>query len=330
MKKVLAIESSCDETACAIIDENLNVLSSVVTSQIDVHARFGGVIPEVASRMHVEQISTIVKSAVDQANISVDDVDAIAYTIGPGLIGSLHVGATAAKSLAFFYDKQLIGVHHLKGHIFINELIKPLQYPMMALVVSGGHTELVYIKNDQSFGIIGTTLDDAIGEAYDKVARVIKEAYPGGPVIDRLAKEGKAHYQLPTPKVDGLNFSFSGLKNAVLQLVNKEEKLGNEINKNDLAYAFQEVALNSLIKKTKIALQQYPCKTLVIAGGVAANSRLRELMQENFTDIDLILPPLKYCTDNALMIAVAAMHYLKHEKFVGLDASSKPSMSIED
>lgn len=202
----MAIESSCDETACAIIDEDLDVLSSVVTSQIDVHARFGGVIPEVASRMHVEQISTIVSQAIDQASISLDEVSAIAYTIGPGLIGSLHVGATAAKSLAFFYNKPLIGVHHLKGHIFVNELIKPLTYPMMALVVSGGHTELVYVENDDSFKIIGTTLDDAIGEAYDKVARVIHEAYPGGPVIDKLAKDGKENYHLPTPKVDGLNF----------------------------------------------------------------------------------------------------------------------------
>ena len=329
-KIVLAIESSCDETACAIIDEKLNVLSSVVTTQIDVHARFGGVIPEVASRMHVEQISTIVKEAITKANITMDEVDAIAYTVGPGLIGSLHVGGTAAKTLAFFYNKPLIGVHHLKGHIFINELIKPIEYPMMALVVSGGHTELVYIENDDSFKIIGTTLDDAVGEAYDKVARVMKEAYPGGPVIDRLAKEGKPHYQLPTPKVDGYNFSFSGLKNAVSQLVKREEKLGNEINKNDLAYAFQETALNALVKKAKLACEEYPCKSVVIAGGVAANSRLRELMQESFDDKDLILPPLKYCTDNALMIACASLHYLKHGKFVDLSTSSKPSMSIEE
>lgn len=327
---ILAIESSCDETACAIINEDLEVLSSVVTSQIDVHARFGGVIPEVASRMHVEQISTIVKSAVEQACIDIKDVSAIAYTIGPGLIGSLHVGAIAAKSLAFFYDKPLIGVHHLKGHIFVNEMIKPLTYPLMALVVSGGHTELVYVENDESFKIIGTTLDDAIGEAYDKVARVMKEAYPGGPVIDRLAKDGRPFYHLPTPKVDGYNFSFSGLKNAVLQLIKKIENNGNEVDKNNMAYAFQEVALKTLIDKTKKALEEYPCKSLVLAGGVAANSRLRELMEENFKDIDLILPPLKYCTDNALMIAVAAFHYLKHEKFVELDASSMPSMSIED
>jgi N6-L-threonylcarbamoyladenine synthase len=329
-KVILAIESSCDETACAIVDEDLNVLSSVVTSQIDVHARFGGVIPEVASRMHVEQISTIVKSAVDQANIDMKEIDAIAYTIGTGLIGSLHVGGIAAKSLAFFYDKPLIGVHHLKGHIFINELIKPLSYPVMALVVSGGHTELVYIENDESFRIIGTTLDDAIGEAYDKVARVMKEAYPGGPAIDRLARDGKEHYQLPTPKVEGLDFSFSGLKNAVQQLVKKEEAAGNEIDKNDLAYAFQERALGLLINKTKKALEEYKVKSIVIAGGVAANSRLRELMKQNFGDYDLILPPLKYCTDNALMIACAALHYLKHDRYVKLDAPSMPSMSIEE
>ena len=330
-KVILAIESSCDETACAIIDEDLNVLSSVVTSQIDVHSRFGGVIPEVASRMHVEQISTIVKSAIDQANlIDVNDVDAIAYTIGPGLIGSLHIGAIAAKSLSFFYKKPLIGVHHLKGHIFVNEMIKPLTYPMMALVVSGGHTELVYIENDESFKIIGTTLDDAIGEAYDKVARVMHGQYPGGPFIDKLAKQGKPNYQLPMPKVDGLNFSFSGLKNAVFQLVKREEQKGNQINSADLAYAFQETALGLLIKKTRLALEEYPCKSVVIAGGVACNSRLRELMQENFSNYDLILPPLKYCTDNALMIACAAVHYLKNNKFVSYDAPSKSTMSIED
>ena len=328
--KLLCVDVGGTSVKHGIIDEELNIYSSVVTSQIDVHARFGGVVPEVASRMHVEQISTIIKEAVEQAKIRMEDVDAIAYTIGPGLIGSLHVGGIAAKSLAFFYDKPLIGVHHLKGHIFINELIKPLSYPMMALVVSGGHTELVYIENDESFKIIGTTLDDAIGEAYDKVARVMKEGYPGGPIIDMLAKEGKAHYHLPTPKVDGYDFSFSGLKNAVLQLVKKEEAEGNEINKNDLAYAFQETALNLLVKKTEEALKEYPCRSLVLAGGVAANSRLRELMQEHFADHDLILPPLKYCTDNALMIACAAIHYLKHEKFVELDASSMPSMSIED
>ena len=330
MKKILAIESSCDETACAIIDEELNICSSVVTSQIDVHARFGGVIPEIASRMHVEQISTIVDKALSDANEKVENMDAIAYTVGPGLIGSLHVGAIAAKTLAFFYDKPLIGVHHLKGHIFINELLRPLEYPLMALVVSGGHTELVYIKDENDFKIIGTTLDDAIGESYDKVARVIGLEYPGGPKIDKLAKEGKKHYDLPTPKVDGLNFSFSGLKNATLQMAKKIEKNNEELNKADLAYAFQEVALNSLINKTIKALEEYPCKMFVIAGGVACNSRLRELVSEKIKGVEIILPPLKYCTDNATMIGVAAWHYYHNNKFIPLDTSSMPNMSIED
>ena len=330
MKKILAIESSCDETACAIIDEKLNILSSVVTSQIDVHARFGGVIPEIASRMHVEQISAIIDEALKKANEKVEDMTAVAYTMGPGLIGSLHVGAIAAKTLAFFYDLPLIGVHHLKGHIFINELIQPLKYPLMALVVSGGHTELVYIENENSFKIIGTTLDDAIGESYDKVARILGLEYPGGPKIDKLAKEGKKNYYLPSPKVTGLNFSFSGLKNASLQLANKIEKNGETLIKADLAYAFQETALNALIDKTLLALKEYPSKMFVIAGGVACNSRLRELVSEKIKNIDVILPPLKYCTDNATMIGVAAWHYYHHRKFVPLDAPSLPSMSIED
>ena len=330
MKKILAIETSCDETACAVIDEKLNILSSVVTSQIDVHARFGGVIPEVASRMHVEQISTIIDEALKQADETMEDITAVAYTIGPGLIGSLHVGGIAAKTLAFFYDKPLIGVHHLKGHIFINELLSPLEYPLMALVVSGGHTELVYLEDDDHFRIIGTTLDDAVGESYDKVARVIGLEYPGGPKIDRLSKEGKMTYRLPTPKVEGLNFSFSGLKNATLQLIKKIENSGEELNKADLSYSFQETALRSLITKTKKALEEYPCKMLVLAGGVAANSRLRELVESEIKGVKVILPPLKYCTDNATMIGVAAFHYLKHDKFVPLNAESRPNMSIED
>ncbi len=330
MTKILAIESSCDETACAVLDEERNILSSVVTSQIDVHARFGGVIPEIASRMHVEQISTIVKEAVERSGVRVEDVDAIAYTIGPGLIGSLHIGAAAAKSLAFFYNKPLIGVHHLKGHIFINELIEPLEYPVMALVVSGGHSELVYIEDDEHFAIVGTTLDDAAGEAYDKVARILKEAYPGGPVIDALAKKGKKHYDLPLPKVEGLDFSFSGLKNAVLQMSKRLERNGEELVKEDMAYAFQETALKHLMVKTKKALEIYPAKTVLLAGGVAANSRLRELMKENITEQKLILPPLNYCTDNATMIACAAFHYYRQGRFVSLDASSRPSMSIEE
>lgn len=328
-RKILALESSCDETACAILDEDLNILSSIVTSQIDVHARFGGVVPEVASRMHVEQISVIINEAVKQANIGVEDVDAIAYTIGPGLIGSLHIGAIAAKTLAFFYQKPLIGVHHLRGHIFINELLEPFQYPLLALVVSGGHTELVYIASDDDFKIIGTTLDDAVGEAYDKVARLLGMQYPGGPKIDKAAKNGKHHYDLPSPKVDGYNYSFSGLKNAAIQLINKSKMKNEEINISDMAYDFQEVALRQLLNKAKKALNDLPVKQFLIGGGVAANSRLRELVQNEITSVPTICPPLKYCTDNATMIAVAAFHQLRHKEFVSYDAASDCNLSIE-
>lgn len=328
MTRILAIESSCDETACAIIDSDMNILSSVVTSQIDVHARFGGVIPEVASRMHVEQISVIVKEAIDQANITMDDIDAIAYTIGPGLIGSLHIGAMAAKTLAYFYKKPLIGVHHLRGHIFINELVDPFVYPVLALVVSGGHSELVIMEDDQTFKIIGTTLDDAVGESYDKVARVIGLEYPGGPKIDKMSKEGNRTYKLPIPKVDGYNFSFSGLKNATITLVNKMKTNNEEIKVEDLACSFQEAALEELMKKTLKAIDEYDVKTVIAAGGVACNSRLRELLSENVKGPKLILPPLKYCTDNAVMIACAALHYYKNKQFVDLSSSSMPSMSI--
>ena len=327
MKKILAIESSCDETACSIIDELGTIYSSVVSSQIDVHEKFGGVIPEIASRMHVEQISIIIKEALLKANLSIDNIDYIAYTYGPGLIGSLHIGSIAAKTLSFFYGKPLVAVHHLKGHIFINELVDKIEYPLMSLVVSGGHTELVYMENDNSFNIIGSTLDDAIGESYDKIARVVGLGYPGGPKVDKAAKEGKPSYKLPTPKVDGYNFSFSGLKNAALQLVKKE---GENINVNNFCSSFQETALNSLIKKTKDALGEYDVKTILIAGGVSANSRLRELMQENFSNYHLILPPLKYCTDNATMIACAAIHYIKHNKFVDYSYPSVSSRDLDD
>ncbi len=327
MRKILAIETSCDETACAIVNEKLEIETSVVTSQIDVHARFGGVIPEVASRMHVEQISTIINEALKGHDMS--EISAVAYTVGPGLIGSLHVGAAAAKTLAFFYDKPLIGVHHLKGHIFVNELIEPLEYPLLALVVSGGHTELVYLKDDTHFEILGTTHDDAIGEAYDKVARIIGLAYPGGPKIDKLSKEGKPVYKLPIPKVDGYNFSFSGLKNACLQLADRIKRNGEELNEADLACSFQEVALHHLLDKTMKVLEDYDVRHVLIAGGVAANSRLRELMSEHITKCKLTLPPLKYCTDNAVMIAVAAFKELDQNHFVGYDEASKPSMAID-
>lgn len=307
---ILAIESSCDETAVAIIKNKETLLSNVVFSQIDTHKNFGGVIPEVASRIHVEEITICIEQALKEANLSMDDISAVGVTNGPGLIGSLHVGLQAAKTLAWYYNKPLIPTHHIAGHIYSNQLVEKLEYPLLALVVSGGHTELVYMEAENKFEIIAQTGDDAIGEAYDKVARIMDAGYPGGPVIDKLAKEGKPYYELPKVKPHQENqFSFSGLKSAVLQAIAREEKKGLSINKADLAYAFQERALQQIIDKTKEVIDKTNPKHVVIAGGVAANSRLRELITQlvnQYDDIKLTIPPMKYCGDNAAMIALAA------------------------
>lgn len=330
--KILAIETSCDETACAVVEDGKNLLSNIVSSQVNVHSLYGGVVPEVASRIHVENISAVIAEAVKQAHVTMDDIDAVAYTQGPGLIGSLHVGVQAAKTIAWAYDKPLIPLHHITGHIYANRYVAELKFPLMALVVSGGHTELVWMKNDWDFKVLGTTTDDAIGEAYDKVARVLGLGYPGGPIIDKLAKQGHPHYSLPTPKTSKpYNFSFSGLKTAVLQLVQREQKKGNEIVPADLAYCFQETALNSLVGKTIAAVQEYQPAMVVLAGGVAANSRLREMMSEEmkqFPDIELIIPPLRCCTDNAAMIGAAGYVAYQHGLFGGMDAAADPGLQM--
>ncbi len=332
MTMILAIETSCDETACAVVKDGTEILSNIVSSQINVHTLYGGVVPEVASRIHVENISAVIQEALTAANVSMDDITAIAYTLGPGLIGSLHVGVQAAKSIAWMYDKPLVPIHHLTGHIYANSFVDEIQFPLLALVISGGHTELVWMKNDWDFEVIGSTCDDAIGEAYDKVARVLGLGYPGGPKIDKIAKEGKPNYTLPTPKVDGeYDFSFSGLKTAVLQLIQREEKKGNEVQVADVAYAFQETALHSLIDKTIKAVEAYQPKMLVLAGGVAANSRLRELMEKEFEDrkdVKLIIPPLYCCTDNAAMIGAAGAIAYQHGCFGELYDAAKPSMDM--
>ena len=333
MSLILAIESSCDETACAIIKGENTLLSSVVASQISVHEKFGGVIPEVASRIHVEKISLIIKQALKDANVSIEDIDAIGVTYGPGLIGSLHVGVQAAKAIAFMYNKPLIPVHHIKGHIFACKFVKEMKFPLLALVVSGGHTELVYMENEYSFKVIGTTHDDAIGEAYDKVARVLGLPYPGGPQIDKLSKLGKKHYDLKQPKTENpLDFSFSGLKSSVLQLINRINKANEEVIKEDVAYAFQETALSMLIDKTNNALKQYDVRQVVVVGGVACNSRLRELMENNikqYKDIDLIIPPLVNCTDNAAMIAASAAIEYKYKNFADNTLTATSTINIE-
>lgn len=332
MTLILAIESSCDETACALVKDGHEILSNVVSSQINVHTKFGGVVPEVASRIHVENISTVIAEALEEAKVDMKDVDAIAYTQGPGLIGSLHVGVSAAKTIAWMYDKPLVPINHLTGHIYANAFIDKLEYPLLALVISGGHTELVYMKEEYDFEIIGSTRDDAIGEAYDKVARVLDLGYPGGPKIDALSKEGKPSYKLPIPKVDGeYDFSFSGLKTAVIQAMNREERAGKEVIVADMAASFQETALSILVDKTLKAVEEYKPKMLVLAGGVAANSRLREIMEEKFKDneeVKLIIPPLYCCTDNAAMIGASGYIAYKHGRKGNFDDGANPSLPL--
>jgi N6-L-threonylcarbamoyladenine synthase len=332
MTKILAIESSCDETACAVVEDGTKILSNIVSSQINVHTQYGGVVPEVASRIHVENISTVITEAVKKADVTMDDIDAIAYTQGPGLIGSLHVGVQAAKTLAWEFHKPLLPLHHITGHIYANHFVSELEFPLMALVVSGGHTQLVWMKNDWDFKVLGTTRDDAIGEAYDKVARVLGLGYPGGPVVDKMAKSGKPHYTLPTPKTaNPYDFSFSGLKTAVLQLCAREEKKGNPIVPEDICYAFQETALGSMVNKTIAAVEEYQPKMIVLAGGVAANSRLRAMMTDRMAshpETKLVIPPMYCCTDNAAMIGAAGYVAYQHKCFGGFDAAADPGLTM--
>ncbi len=331
-KIILAIESSCDETACAIIKNN-ELLANVISSQIEIHQKYGGVMPEIASRLHLENILVVINEALHKANISLDDVSAFAVTRGPGLIGALHVGLQAIKTLSLIYNKPIIPVHHLAGHIYANEFVKPLNFPLLAVVVSGGNTELVYMKEHLSFEIIGETKDDAIGESFDKVARVLGLPYPGGVAIDKLAKLGKHTYSLPTPLKDGsLNVSYSGLKTAVINLVHKEKQNGREININDMAKSFQDTAINELLIRVKKATSIYNVKQVVLAGGVSANSYLRSeisRMYEN-SGIDVIIPPLWCTTDNAAMIAKVASYLYDRNVFSDLSLGADPSWKIED
>lgn len=335
MTRVLAIESSCDETAVAIIEDAKHIIASVVATQIDVHKQYGGVIPEVASRIHIENITMVIDECLNQANISVDDVDAIAFTQGPGLIGSLHVGVQAAKTLAWAYNKPLVPVHHIAGHIYANNLVTDMQFPLMALVVSGGHTELVYMKDSFSFEVVGTTQDDAIGEAFDKVGRVLNLPYPGGVYIDKLSKEGKNIYKLPKPKPEKeLDFSFSGLKSGVLQFMKRMERNHETFEPADLACSFQETAIECLLSRADLALSRYDVKQFVLAGGVAANSclrmRVKELIDKKHRHVELIIPPLSCCTDNAAMIGVIGCVAYEHGVRGDYALSADPGMDLEE
>lgn len=322
---IFAIESSCDETSCSIIKNGKVDISTVILTQIDIHTNFGGVVPEIASRQHVKNITMVMEECLSKANMTMNQMDAVAVTYGPGLIGSLLVGLEAAKTLSFIYHKPLIAVHHIRGHIFANALEQDLKFPLLSLVVSGGHTEFIYMKNEFEFEKLGGTLDDAIGECYDKVARVLNLPYPGGPKIDSLAKIGKPTYHLPTPLDDGsYNFSFSGLKSAVINLVHNETQRNQSINQEDLACSFQTTVVDIIAKKTEKALQEKKVKMLLVAGGVAANhgirTRLQEVCEKN--GITFVCPSIKYCTDNAAMIGAAAYALYKQKRFATIELNA--------
>ena len=319
--KILGIESSCDETAAAIVEDGAKILSNVVVSQIDIHAEYGGVIPEIAARSHIEAINPVLHKAFADANLTIDDIDAIAVTHTPGLVGSLLAGTLAARTLAVLHDKPFYPTHHLKSHIYANWLsgYQP-EFPLLAAVISGGHTQIIYMERHDHFEIIGTTRDDAIGECFDKVAKILGLPYPGGPAIANAAKAGNpAKYHLPIPKVDGLDFSFSGIKTAVLRAVQKELNLpittpSYELQKHlsaqqiaDFAASFQATAVDILIKKLKKAAETHPAKSVLLAGGVSANQLLREELKKHFEKTHQVyFPEPKFSTDNGAMVASAA------------------------
>ena len=307
---ILGIESSCDETAAAVVKNGREVLSNIISSQIVIHRKFGGVVPEIASRKHIENIMPVIDAALREANVSLEQIDAVAVTYGPGLVGALLVGLSAAKALAWATNKPLIGVNHLEGHVFANflsdETLKP---PFMALVVSGGHTALLKVTSYNSFELLGQTRDDAAGEAFDKVARLLGLPYPGGVKLDKMAQQGNPNaFHFPISKVDGYDFSFSGLKTAALRQIKALE--GQDFSKEDFCASFQNCIAQTLLKKVKSALEEYPYKQVVLAGGVAANSEIRKV----FLDLEkegykTFIPQLKYCTDNASMVASCAYFF---------------------
>ncbi len=311
---ILAVESSCDETSVAIVEDGKNVLSHIVLSQIDIHKIYGGVVPEIASRNHIVHITRIFEQAIRDSGISIEHIDLVAVTRGPGLIGSLLVGINAASAFAFAHGKPIIGVNHLIGHIYAAGIDNELKFPALALLISGGHTELLYMKDHMDIKMIGTTLDDAVGEAYDKVARTLGLSYPGGPIVDRRAAAGKDTYHLPRPYLnDTLNFSFSGLKSAVINVVHNAKQRGEDIHIDNMCASFQASVLDVLIAKTKAATQAYDVKQIIIAGGVAANKGLRARIHKEIKDIDIVIPHMKYCTDNAAMIGAAAFYQYQKE-----------------
>lgn len=332
---ILAIESSCDETSVAVIENGEKILSNIVASQINSHKRFGGVVPEVASRHHVEQITICIEEALAEANIRTEDLTAVAVTYGPGLVGALLIGLSAAKAFAWANELPLLPINHMAGHIYAARLVQPLEFPLMALLVSGGHTELVYMAENGSFEIIGETRDDAAGEAYDKVGRVLGLNYPSGKEIDELAHHGQDTYNFPRAmiKEDNFDFSFSGLKSAFINLTHNAEQREEQLDRNDLAASFQASVVEVLVTKTIKACKAYPVKQLLVAGGVAANRGLREAMTEaiekELPEMTLIVPPLRLCGDNAAMIGAAAHVELQKKHFANMALNADPSLAFQ-
>ena len=333
---ILAIESSCDETSAAVVVNGHTLLSNIVASQIKSHMRFGGVVPEIASRHHVEQITQVIEEALAKAGKTMEEIDAVAVTIGPGLVGALLIGISAAKAVALAANKPLIAVNHMAGHIYANQLIEPLQFPLMALVVSGGHTELVYMPQDGQFEIIGETRDDAAGEAYDKIGRILNLPYPGGKKMDELAHIGEDVHDFPRAMIheDHYDFSFSGLKSAVINRIHNAKQKGEELVPENVAASFQASVVEVLVEKSKRALQEYPVKQFVLAGGVAANRGLRtglqEMMQRDYPTVTFSIPPMNLCGDNAAMIGAAAYSKWLEQDFAAMDVNAMPGLELGD
>lgn len=334
MALIMAIETSCDETSVAIVRDGTNIMANIISSQIDIHKKFGGVVPEVASRKHLELINTVIQEALDTAGVGFKDLDAVAVTHGPGLVGALLVGLSAAKAIAFALDIPLIAVNHLEGHIYANFLENPnIEFPLTCLVVSGGHTDLLNMYGHGNYQVVGRTRDDAAGEAFDKIARCLGLGYPGGPAIDKLAAEGDGN-AIPLPKAylenGSFDFSFSGLKSSVINYLHNSKQKGEDINAADLAASFQQAVIEVLVDKTIQAAEVYSSKVVMLAGGVAANSSLRLNMKKAAIDrkIKLLYPPAILCTDNAAMIACAAYYHYLRGDFAQLSLNASPNLDL--
>lgn len=335
MKKnqyILGIETSCDETAASIVKNGTEIISNVVASQIESQKRFGGVVPEIASRHHVEQITIVIEEALQQAGLQPSDLDGVAVTEGPGLVGALLIGINAAKAFAFAHQLPLIGVHHIAGHIYANQLVQEMEFPLLALIVSGGHTELILMKDHGNFELIGETRDDAAGEAYDKVARVLDLPYPGGPEIDRLASESEATIDFPRAWLEhgSYDFSFSGLKSAVINYQHNRNQKNESIDAGEVAASFQASVVDVLTRKTRRAAEEFNVKQVIAAGGVAANKQLRASLTATFKELEIpfYVPPIALCTDNAAMIAAVGNSMFNYGVRSSLAMNGRPGMEL--